>query len=42
MGNGLSGLRERLEEFQGVLSLDRRAPRGCVLRAALPESSLAC
>lgn len=42
MGNGLRGLRERLEEFQGVLSLDRRAPRGCVLRAALPESTLAC
>jgi signal transduction histidine kinase len=42
MGNGLRGLRERLEEFQGVVSLDRRAPRGCVLRAALPESSLTC
>jgi signal transduction histidine kinase len=42
MGNGLRGLRERLEEFQGVVSLDRRAPRGCILRAALPESSLAC
>ena len=42
MGNGLRGLRERLEEFQGVVSLDRRAPRGCVLRAALPESSVAC
>lgn len=42
MGNGLRGLRERLEEFQGVLSLNRRAPHGCVLRAALPESSLAC
>ena len=42
MGNGLRGLRERFEEFQGVVSLDRRAPRGCILRAALPESSLAC
>lgn len=42
MGNGLRGLRERLEEFQGVLSLDRRTPRGCILRAALPESGLAC
>jgi signal transduction histidine kinase len=42
MGNGLRGLRERLEEFQGVLSLNRRTPRGCILRAALPESSLAC
>jgi signal transduction histidine kinase len=42
LGNGLRGLRERLEEFQGVVSLDRRAPRGCVLRAALPESGVAC
>ena len=42
VGNGLRGLRERLEEFQGVVSLDRRAPRGCVLRAALPESRVAC
>jgi signal transduction histidine kinase len=42
LGNGLRGLRERLEEFQGVLSLDLRAPHGCILRAALPESSLAC
>jgi signal transduction histidine kinase len=42
MGNGLRGLRERLEKFRGVLSLDRRAPRGCILRAALPESNLAC
>ena len=42
MGNGLRGLRERFEEFHGAVSLDRRAPRGCILRAALPESSLAC
>ena len=42
MGNGLRGLRERFEEFQGVVSLDRRVPSGCVLRAALPESSAAC
>jgi signal transduction histidine kinase len=41
-GNGLRGLRERLEEFQGVVSLDRRTPRGCVLRAALPEPGAAC
>jgi signal transduction histidine kinase len=36
-GNGLRGLRERLEEFEGVVSLDRRSPRGCILRAVLPE-----
>lgn len=41
LGNGLRGLRERLEEFQGVVSLNRRAPRGCVLRATLPEPSAA-
>lgn len=41
LGNGLRGLRERLEEFQGVVSLNRRAPRGCVLRAILPEPRLA-
>jgi signal transduction histidine kinase len=41
-GNGLRGLRERLEEFQGVVSLDRRTPRGCVLRAVLPEPRAAC
>ena len=41
-GNGLRGLRERLEEFQGVVSLDRRTPRGCVLRAVLPEPRIAC
>jgi signal transduction histidine kinase len=41
-GNGLRGLRERLEEFQGVVSLDRRTPRGCVLRAVLPETRAAC
>jgi signal transduction histidine kinase len=41
-GNGLRGLRERLEEFQGVISLDRRTPRGCVLRAVLPEPRAAC
>ena len=37
LGNGLRGLRERLEEFQGVVSLNRRAPSGCILRAILPE-----
>lgn len=42
MGNGLRGLRERLEEFQGVVSLSRRTPRGCILLAALPESRGAC
>jgi signal transduction histidine kinase len=42
MGNGLRGLRERLEEFQGVVSLDRRTPRGCILRAVLPEPRVAC
>lgn len=42
VGNGLRGLRERLEEFQGVVSLDRRAPRGCVLRAVIPEPRVAC
>jgi signal transduction histidine kinase len=41
-GNGLRGLRERLKEFQGVISLDRRASRGCVLRAVLPEPRVAC
>jgi signal transduction histidine kinase len=41
-GNGLRGLRERLEEFQGVISLDRRTPHGCVLRAVLPEPRVAC
>jgi signal transduction histidine kinase len=41
-GNGLRGLRERLEEFQGVVSLDRRTPRGCVLRAVLPEPRAIC
>lgn len=41
-GNGLTGLRERLEEFQGVLRLDRRMPHGCILRAELPEASAAC
>jgi len=42
LGNGLRGLRERLEEFQGVVSLNRRAPGGCVLRAALPEPRPPC
>ena len=42
IGNGLRGLRERLEEFQGLLELDRRMPRGCVLRAVLPEPRVAC
>jgi signal transduction histidine kinase len=42
VGNGLRGLQERLEEFQGVVSLDRRTPRGCVLRAVLPEPGAAC
>jgi signal transduction histidine kinase len=42
VGNGLRGLRERLEEFQGVLCLDRRIPRGCVLRVVLPEPRVAC
>jgi len=41
-GNGLRGLRERLEEFQGVVSLDQRTPCGCVLRAVLPEPRVAC
>jgi signal transduction histidine kinase len=41
-GNGLHGLRERLEEFEGVVSLDRRSPRGCILRAVLPEPRAAC
>ena len=41
-GNGLRGLRERLEEFQGVVSLDRRSPRGCILRAVLPEPRSTC
>jgi signal transduction histidine kinase len=41
-GNGLRGLRERLEEFQGVVSLDRRTPRGCVLRAVMPEPRTTC
>ena len=41
-GNGLRGLRERLEEFEGDVSLDRRTPRGCVLRAVLPEPRAAC
>jgi len=41
-GNGLRGLRERLGEFEGVVSLDRRTPRGCVLRAVLPEPRVAC
>jgi signal transduction histidine kinase len=41
-GNGLRGLRERLEEFEGIVSLDRRTPRGCVLRAVLPEPRAAC
>ena len=41
-GNGLRGLRERLEEFHGVISLDRRTPRGCVLRAVLPEPRVVC
>jgi signal transduction histidine kinase len=41
-GNGLRGLRERLEEFQGVVSLDRRLPHGCILRAVLPEPRVAC
>jgi signal transduction histidine kinase len=42
IGNGLRGLRERMEEFQGDVSLDRRAPRGCILRAVLPEPRIAC
>lgn len=42
VGNGLRGLRERLEEFQGTLSLHRRTPRGCVLRAVLPEPGVSC
>jgi signal transduction histidine kinase len=36
-GNGLRGLRERFEEFQGMVSLAPRMPRGCILRAVLPE-----
>jgi len=42
VGNGLRGLRERVEEFQGAVSLDRRRPRGCVLRAVLPEPKATC
>jgi signal transduction histidine kinase len=42
IGNGLRGLRERLEEFQGAVSLDHRAPRGCILRAVLPEPTVSC
>jgi signal transduction histidine kinase len=42
IGNGLRGLRERLKEFQGVVALDHRAPRGCILRAVLPEPNIAC
>jgi signal transduction histidine kinase len=42
MGNGLRGLGERLEEFQGAISLNRRTPRGCILRAVLPEPRAAC
>jgi signal transduction histidine kinase len=42
VGNGLRGLRERLDEFQGFLTLDRRTPRGCVLRAVLPEPKVTC
>jgi signal transduction histidine kinase len=42
VGNGLRGLRERLEEFQGEVSLARREPRGCILRAVLPEPAITC
>jgi len=42
VGNGLRGLRERLEEFQGFVTLDRRTPCGCVLRAVLPEPKVTC
>lgn len=42
LGNGLKGLRERLDEFQGGVFLDRRVPRGCILRAVLPEPRAAC
>jgi signal transduction histidine kinase len=42
MGNGLSGLRERLEEFQGTVSLEQRVPHGCILRAVLRDPRAAC
>jgi signal transduction histidine kinase len=42
IGNGLRGLRERLEEFQGTVLLDRRSPQGCTFRAVLPEPRAAC
>jgi signal transduction histidine kinase len=41
-GNGLRGLQERLEEFQGIISLERGSSRGCILRARLPEQSRTC
>ena len=38
-GNGLRGLQERLDEFRGAISLERRTPYGCVLRAVLPDQT---
>jgi signal transduction histidine kinase len=41
-GNGLRGLRERLEEFHGRVALGPRQPCGCVLQAVMPQPRLAC
>ncbi len=40
-GNGLSGMRERLEALGGSLRIDARAGRGTVLEASLPVEPLA-
>lgn len=40
-GNGLSGMRERLEALGGCLRIDARAGRGTVLEASLPMGPLA-
>lgn len=37
-GNGLRGLRERLEDLGGRPQLEDRVPAGIVLRAVLPEA----
>jgi len=40
-GNGLSGMRERLEVLGGSLRIDARPGRGTVLEASLPAGPLA-
>jgi signal transduction histidine kinase len=41
-GSGLTGLRERVAEQGGTLTLDSRLGRGTALRAVFPDGALPC